>query len=247
MRNVFGMSFLTAIVAIVGLGQPMCHAGNIALQTPSGLNPGDHFRFIFVTTGTTNATSADISTYDAFVNSDAGGATYNGSVVTWQAIGSTSSVNAIDHIGVTGNPVYNPSGTMVVATDSTSGLWSGNPLLTPPDQYLNGAQKPELDEVWTGTGNEGTVFRPLGNTTIVDGVSSHYANNGNPDAVPPSPLNWITGNVNSLGALHHLYGISQELTVPASVVPEPSTVMLAGLGGLVGLAFSTYRRRRAVV
>ena len=39
-----------------------------------------------------------------------------------------------------------------------------------------------------------------------------------------------------------LYGISEVLTVPASV-PEPSTVMLVGLGGLAALGYSFKRKR----
>ena len=40
-----------------------------------------------------------------------------------------------------------------------------------------------------------------------------------------------------------LYGISDVLTVP-SAVPEPSTVMLVGLGGLAALGYS-FKRKRA--
>lgn len=63
----------------------------IVLATPSGLAPGDQFRFVFITDGTTTATSSSIATYNNFVNTQAGGATYAGSVVTWEAIGSTVS------------------------------------------------------------------------------------------------------------------------------------------------------------
>jgi hypothetical protein len=56
------------------------------LITPSGLNPGDHFRVVFVTNSVTAATSGDISTYDQIAATDAhntGLDTYNGSAVTW--------------------------------------------------------------------------------------------------------------------------------------------------------------------
>ena len=52
--------------------------------------------------------------------------------------------------------------------------------------------------------------------------------------------NWAT-NINT--ASMRLYGISEVLTVPASV-PEPSTVMLVGLGGLAALGYS-FKRKRA--
>lgn len=63
---------------VVGFALPAAHGEPLALATPSGLNPGDTFRFIFVTDGLTPATSADISTFNAFVQSEAAGATYNG-------------------------------------------------------------------------------------------------------------------------------------------------------------------------
>ena len=42
------------------------------ITAPSELQAGDTFRLIFVTSGTINATSSDISVYDRFVNQQAG-------------------------------------------------------------------------------------------------------------------------------------------------------------------------------
>ena len=86
------------------------------LQTPPGLNPGDPFRFVFVTDGIRDATSTNIADYDSFVNAQAGGATYSGVVVDWLAIGSTDSVDAIDHVGQATAPVYLSDGTLVTTT-----------------------------------------------------------------------------------------------------------------------------------
>jgi hypothetical protein len=72
-------------------------AGGIALSTLAGLSPGESFRFVFLTDGTTNANSPNIADYNSFVNAQSGGATYNGSVVSWVAIASTLTVNAIDN------------------------------------------------------------------------------------------------------------------------------------------------------
>ena len=66
---------LAAVAALFWLGsqwEDPVQAG-VALMTPSGLAPGDQFRFVFVTDGSTTATSTDIGTYDAFVESQAGG------------------------------------------------------------------------------------------------------------------------------------------------------------------------------
>ncbi len=76
-----------------------------------------------------------ISTYDAFVQADAAVATSNGVVVNWLAIGSTSSVGAINDIGT--NPgisgVYLPDGTLVTHSEGAAGPWSSK-LLQAPDE-----------------------------------------------------------------------------------------------------------------
>lgn len=60
------------VLLLLACDQSLCRGG-VSLQTPAGLKPGDHFRFVFVTDGTTNATSSNISSYDAFVTAQAGG------------------------------------------------------------------------------------------------------------------------------------------------------------------------------
>ena len=107
------------------------------LTTPAGLSPGDHFRFVFVTDGTTTATSSNINDYNTFVTEQAGGATYNGQPITWVAIASTPTVNAIDNVGLTQDPVYLADGTKVTTSTTTSGLWSGT-LLHVIDEDLSG-------------------------------------------------------------------------------------------------------------
>jgi len=46
----------------------------IQLATPGGVNPGDAFRFVFVTSGSRNATSTSITDYNDFVETEALGA-----------------------------------------------------------------------------------------------------------------------------------------------------------------------------
>ena len=84
-------------------------AGAIALSTPAGLSAGESFRFVFITDATTVATSSSIAVYNSFVNAQAGGATYDGSVVNWDAIGSTRSVSAINNVGQTRLPFIWPT------------------------------------------------------------------------------------------------------------------------------------------
>ena len=137
----------------------------VILQTPPGLNPGDPFRFVFVTDGIRDATSANIADYDSFVNAQAGGATHKGVVVEWVAIGSTASVDAIDHVGQATAPVYLSDGTLVTATTTPAGLWSRE-LVHAITLDLAGNPVPAFTFVWTGTNFFGTGFGgPLGSPT----------------------------------------------------------------------------------
>jgi hypothetical protein len=113
MRTLTRRLALFAATVCFGFGTGgWCEAG-IVLTTPTGLSAGDTFRVVFVTDGTTTALSSNIADYNSFVNAQAGGATYNGSVVSWAAIGSTSTVNAIDNVGISSAPVYLADGTLV--------------------------------------------------------------------------------------------------------------------------------------
>ena len=137
-----GRFAMAAVMLWIGFGMGgRAEAGGIALSTPAGFSPGESFRFVFVTDGTTDATSANIAYYNNFVNAQAGGATYNGSVVSWVAIGSTSTVNAIDNVGQTPTPVYLADGTLVTSSTTTSGLWSGT-LQNSINEDLSGRRFP---------------------------------------------------------------------------------------------------------
>ena len=214
-----------------------CQAGRV-LNTPAGLTAGETFRFVFVTDGRTIATSSSIGTYDTFVNAQAGGATYLGTTITWQAIGSTATDNAVTHMGSSTGGVFLASGTKV-ATSTTAnpgGLWSGT-LLNPIDQDLTGVTK--ITDMWTGTAKSfpfgHTIVNPLGDSA--DGLAklgySDYTDS-----------NWIASL--TLGASYTLpfgiFGISEVLTVQATAVPEPTSGLIAALGIAAGLVLPWFRK-----
>lgn len=206
-----------------------CEAGTI-LATPPGLSPGDTFRFVFVTDGSTTAISSDIAVYNAFVNIQAGGATYDGSIVSWVAIGSTGSVNAIDNVGQTQTPVYEADGTLVTASTTPTGLWAGI-ILVPISEDLDGTLISNL--VWTGTfpTGSGGPF-PLGApNSVLAGESGLIG------------AAWVDHAILHAGEELPMYGISQVLTVGPSTTPEPSTMWMAGTA-IIGVSVYGWFRKR---
>ncbi len=221
--------FLTvALMLWIGLGALGQAQAGIVLQAPAGLKPGDQFRIVFATDGTTMATSTTITDYDNFVTNQAQGATYNGQTVQWLAIGSVGFTNAIDHIGQTNTPVYLANGTKVTPSTTASGLWSGaleSPIFTDLSGHLVHGQ------VWTGTNANGVAVpgQALGDIDATVGSNTVIS------------AGWIETGVDSFTSSHSLYGISQVLTIALSQqpVPEPSSIVMLG----TALLAAAYTRR----
>ncbi|TRU26257.1 MAG: PEP-CTERM sorting domain-containing protein [Microcystis aeruginosa Ma_SC_T_19800800_S464] len=219
---------LVSGIALATLGTASAVQAAI-ITVPTGLNPGDQYRLVFVTSGTRDATSTNIADYNTFVtNAVVGSAlqsslTANGLAPTWTAIGSTSSVNAKTNTltdpvanASTSVPIYLIDGNLVAT--GYSDLWDGSILvpinLTELDSQIS-------EEVWTGTGFDGNT-RPsqfLGGSsgTAELGFSSDIDNN------------WISEDDETRSLLKNLYGMSSVLTVPGGAqpqpVPEPSSLL----------------------
>jgi len=237
--RIIGLMILAGVAAIV----PLRADAGIVLATPTGLSAGAHFRFIFVTPTTTNASSTDISTYDTFVrdmvSTQYGAVTYGGSAITnWLSLGSTSTVNAKDHLGGYSSTVsvWRPDGTQVATSMSTStgGLWSGT-LLSNPDQTLNGTAPPGIQFKWTGSNTSGVASSGLANP-LGSGGSVGFGYIG-------TAANWIAYSSGSPDFPLHLYGVSPELVVPGAV-PEIDPAGIGSVLALVTGALGLLERRR---
>ncbi len=200
-----------------------------ALVTPAGLNNGDKYHVIFVSSTTRNALSSDIADYDAHVQAAADAAGIGSSLsLSWSALGSTPSVSAYDHLAplfsnINNVPIYNQNGELLAT--SFVDLWDGE-LLSPYSVLYdeNGAENIAL--VWTGTANSGGAAY----TNFTLGSANQFSIFANSN----STYTWETNASGAANQLFSIYGISQELTV--DIVPIPAAAWLFG-SALLGLAW----------
>lgn len=207
------------------------------ILVPPGLNPGDRYQLVFVTAGTRDALSSNISDYNAFVNADAnqfhiGPDDFSGSgfPIRWQAIVSVFGTNAKENARQTA-PVYNLGGDFVANGGLTTFLYQP-PLASPVKWSPDGSAVDRL--VFTGTNFTGIA------STFPAGTGSNVTA-GNSGDVGET---WLTLGFGSAGAKPpatplSLYALSETLTVP---VPEPASVVLFGVGAAGG-GVSVGRRR----
>jgi hypothetical protein len=225
-------TFARVIVLLLLLSANIrAYAGYVS---PSGLKPGDTFRLVFVTSGTINALSSDIGVYDKFVSdaaATAGLSTIYGANVQWSAIASTTSVYAKSRFSLTDAQIFRLDGERV-AIDLSS-LWA-NDLAIPINIDETGNTRNV--RVYTGTSQNVHSFP----TSVLGSVS------------PPQTIIGFSGARNSFwleesqwsqqSTKHSLYAISEELTFPATPVPEPACS--TAFSGLAAFAiFAKYRKR----
>jgi hypothetical protein len=233
---------MLGVIALVAgcLVAASASATPLSLATPAGLNPGDQFRFVFVTVGTITATSSDIEVYNSFVNTQAAGATYGGSTVSWKAIGSTATVDARDNVGGYGTfvPVYLVDGTKVagdLTNDNyyyTYGMWSGD-LLDNIWLSIDGTDR-DYEYVWTGSDPNGLKSRNG------DVLGSPWANYGNTRRLDDR---WIWDNNDATTYEYSMYAMSETLTVVPEIDPAGMGSVLALVTGALG--FIERRRLKA--
>ena len=126
--------------------------------TPSGLEEGDKFRLLFVTSSTRNAEPTDIATYNRFVQdrAAAGHAKIRALGSGFRVVGSTASVDARDNSHTTGSDtveIYWLNGRKVADdyADFYDGSWQNEGR--PTNERGNSTSS---REIWTGTQDDGT-------------------------------------------------------------------------------------------
>jgi len=176
---------VVATAVFAGPAQAGPLEGELGILTPgtlSGINPatgapwaaGDSYRFAFFTSAKTTAESADIETYNTWVQNLANASTvYDIGIdegVTWKVIGSTDAVDARDNtltnptVDGSGHAIFLLDGSTVVANDYAD-LWDGE-----IQHIIDLTEQGTVLTHWpfTGTRLDGTATAgfhgPLGNT-----------------------------------------------------------------------------------
>ena len=235
--------------------------GILDLTANGGINPatgvawqgGDTYRLAFVTSGTILGTSTDIATYNAFVNTAADSSTTYGNLgdVNWTAIASTATVNAVTNTGTStsigGVSVWNMNDQ--IFADDYAELWDGDAntgsvrIQYDENSVKRATNNPDAPGLYTSHGAVFTGTKSLGGTADNDPMGGDASGNVRYGLHSAEDHFW-TGrgsiDVDAGGAQEGfklpIYGISEVLTV----VPEPSTTALLGLGGLALI----FRRRK---
>ena len=203
---------------------------------PSGIQPGGKFRLLFITTNMIPATSSDIATYDAHVRARAavGHTAIRPYAQKFRAVGSTPSVSARNHAGLTGGgvPIYWLNGSQVAP--NYAGFWSDRwqNWLQPDRRTQWGNPDSHSDWPWTGTATDGASHANyLGHAT--------QARRGR-FSVGPSTTGPISDNNAPVSQSHSLYGISPVFQVAVDAPfdvnykrlheGERKTIVVSGLG-----------------
>ncbi len=228
-------TFLTlaavAMAVLAGSAQAFeCQLGILTPETLAGDNPatgvpwapGDQYRFVFHTSATTDATSADIATYNAWVQGLADASTaYDISAddgAAWKAIGSTDAVDARDNtstntgVNGTGCAIFLLDGSTVVANDYAD-LWDGSiqNIINLTEQGVVWAYWP-----WTGTMPDGTARTGGANGNPLGGPGEV----GQGNASSTTEWVWRTWTMDPATNQSPMYALSEPLVIVGQIDPN---------------------------
>jgi autotransporter-associated beta strand protein len=216
-------------VAFYGLTRPEPLEGRhlLAGVVLPNLPAGSKYQIMFVTAAKRLAESADISTYNAYVTSEAG---FSQSLpaATWRAWASTAMTNASDNAPTYPDvPIYNTRG-QLIAANSSEFLFPIHRATRAFDQFGLSANR----QVWTGSDYRG---KGILNKTLGYGITQ-WADANNYTASP----GWVSVDEdNSTGYARSMYAISSVITVPPVVPAAVGTVSVTSGNGAIRLAWQT--------
>ena len=198
--------------------------------TPSGLNPGDRFRLMFLTTSR-NATPKDIDVYNEWVQGRAAGGhnAIREYAEAFNLLGCTEDVAARDNTGTTytdddkGVRIYWLNGPKVV--DDYEDLYDGDWDEEAKMRNRGGTEGDNPQYVWTGCGHNGTVSSGawLGHDKPTIGLPDGPETTGGPLS---SELITDKAGFLTVYALSDVFAVA----VPATEIPVNWSLVPSGLG-----------------
>ena len=189
---------------------------------PSGLEAGDRFRLLFLSSTTRNGESTDISVYNRFVKdrAAAGHTDIQAYASQFRAVACTSAVDAVDNTGTTGTgtPIYWLGGNKAADDygDFYDGSWDEEATVrNESGGSVTIGSNVGTYKVWTGCEQDGTEAFESGNSNALGTTQPGIGHlNWTPDN--HGPLNLGDGQRAKANS-NHLYGLS-----PVFVVMPPS-------------------------
>ena len=194
---------------------------------PAGIDLGEQFRLLFVTTTTeNNPDSTDIDDYNSLVQTDAaaGHPAIQPYATQFRVLGSTAAVDARDNTGTTGMgvPIYWLNGDKVAAdyADFYDNTWDS---YTP--RHRSGAQiRRDTTAVWTGSDTDGTkhgaVFGVVGAVRIGRIENDERSPLSDATVTPLSPN--VSRPFYALSPVFQVEALRQVATATVKNPPHPS-------------------------
>lgn len=199
---------------------------NNDLVSQTGMNVGDTFQVFFVSKSLTPALSPDASFYDSIIQAEADAAGFGD--ITWNAVVATENSPLAE--------LNAPQTANIVLTDGTffrslGDLFSwDNPSSALPLD-INGDELLEDIKVWTGINSYTKTGATLPSISALGGSGNPYQGQY---WTASGPELYGISRLDPASSERRLYGLSQAVTVVASV-PEPTSVTLLSLGLLLAI------------
>ncbi len=239
-----GIAFTMKLYALSGVFKVAVPTTEVPADwslVPSGLQEGDQFRLLFISSTSRNASPSEIATYNTWIQARAanGHTDIQDYSSSFQAVGSTEDMDARDNTGTTytssdkGVAIYWLDGNKVA--DDYENFYDEDWDEEASMKNESGTAESGVS-AWTGSDHDGTEsFSNNDNTSRALGNSgNHWVRYGRPDSAGDGPLSATTADRNNNRRIYGLSGVFE--VVAASNSPATGTVTITGtpqVGGVL--------------